>query len=87
MEMGLYVSYGPVAVYANDKQSLIAKTEESRILVETDGPVPFSRCFEMKPGQVTFIPSVIFCVSKAIRRSFVETASMIEENTNKYLGI
>ncbi|KPU81120.1 DNAase, partial [Nitrosopumilus sp. PRT-SC01] len=51
MDMGFFVSYGPVMVYANDKQTLLSKTDESKILVETDGPVRFSRCFEMKSGQ------------------------------------
>ena len=64
MDMGFFVSYGPVLVYANDKQTLLSKTDESKILVETDGPVRFSRCFEMKSGQIVFIPSVIFCASK-----------------------
>ena len=51
MDMGFFVSYGPVMIYANDKQTLLSKTDESKILVETDGPVRFSRCFEMKSGQ------------------------------------
>jgi TatD DNase family protein len=41
MDMGFFVSYGPVMVYANDKQTLLSKTDESKILVETDGPVRF----------------------------------------------
>ena len=45
MDMGFFVSYGPVMIYANDKQTLLSKTTESKILVETDGPVRFSRCF------------------------------------------
>ncbi|MGD8708648.1 MAG: TatD family hydrolase, partial [Nitrosopumilaceae archaeon] len=63
MEMGFFVSYGPVMVYANDKQTLLANTNEDKILVETDGPVRFSRCFEMKSAQIGFIPSVVFCAS------------------------
>lgn len=66
MDMGFFVSYGPVLVYANDKQTLLSKTDESKILVETDGPVRFSRCFEMKSGEVSFIPSIVFCASKIL---------------------
>ncbi len=87
MDMGFFVSYGPVAVYANDKQVLLSRTDKSRILVETDGPVRFSRCFEGKSGQVSFIPSVIFCASKVIGRTFDETAAMLEKNTESFLGI
>jgi len=87
MDMGFFVSYGPVIVYANDKQALLSKTDESKILVETDGPVRFSRCFEMKSGQTSFIPSVIFSISKILEKSFDETAKLLEKNSKAYLGI
>jgi len=87
MDMGFFISYGPVLVYANDKQTLLANTDESKILVETDGPVKFSRCFEMKSGQISFIPSVIFCASKILGKSFDETTSLLEINSTSFLGI
>jgi TatD DNase family protein len=87
MDMGFFVSYGPVMIYANDKQTLLSKTDESKILVETDGPVRFSRCFEMKSGQISFVPSVIFCASKILGKSFDEMTSLLETNSNSFLGI
>ena len=87
MDMGFFVSYGPVMIYANDKQALLSKTDESQILVETDGPVRFSKCFEMKSGQISFIPSVIFCASKILGKSFDEMTSLLEKNSNSFLGI
>ena len=87
MDMGFFVSYGPVMIYANDKQTLLSKTDESQILVETDGPVRFSRCFDMKSGQISFIPSVIFCASKILGKSFDEMTSLLESNSNSFLGI
>jgi TatD DNase family protein len=87
MDMGFFVSFGPVMVYANDKQTLLSKTDESKILVETDGPVRFSRCFEMKSAQISFIPSVIFCASKILEKTFDDMSLLLEENTNRYLGI
>jgi TatD DNase family protein len=87
MDMEFFVSYGPVMIYANDKQTLLSKTDESQILVETDGPVRFSRCFDMKSGQVSFIPSVIFCASKILGKSFDDMASLLESNSNSFLGI
>ena len=87
MDMGFFVSFGPVMVYANDKQTLLSKSDESKILVETDGPVRFSRCFEMKSADIGFIPSVIFCASKVLGKSFDETAELLEQNSNSYLGI
>ncbi len=87
MDMDFFVSYGPVMIYANDKQTLLSHTLESKILVETDGPVKFSRCFEMKPAQVSFIPSIVFCASKILGKSFEGMSSLLETNSKNYLGI
>jgi len=86
-KVDFFVSFGPVMIYANDKQTLLSKADTSKILVETDGPVRFSRCFEMKSGQISFIPSVIFCASKILEKTFDDTLSLLEENTKHYLGI
>ena len=87
MDMGFFVSYGPLLIYAKDKQVLLSKSEIDRILVETDGPVKFSRCFEQKTAQISFIPSVIFCASKVLKKSFDELSSLLEKNSNRFLGI
>ena len=87
MDMDFFVSYGPVMIYANDKQTLLKKTDKDKILVETDGPVRFSRCFEMKSAQIGFIPSVIFCSSKILNKQYDEMTSILEKNSKNYLGI
>ena len=85
--MNFFVSYGPVMVYANDKQNLLSLTDENKILVETDGPVKFSKCFGFKSAQVSFIPSVIFCASKILRKTYDETCNLFEDNSKRFLGI
>ncbi len=87
MDMKFFVSYGPVMLYATDKQILLSKTDQDKILVETDGPVRFSKCFGFKPAQVTFIPSVVFCASKVLRKSYNEFSTILEKNSMNYLGI
>lgn len=87
MEMEFFVSYGPLLIYANDKQSLLTLTDQDRILVETDGPVKFSRCFELKSAQISFIPSVIFSASKILRKPYDEFTSILEKNSMHFLGI
>ena len=87
MDMDFFVSFGPVMIYANDKQTLLSKADESKILVETDGPVRFSRCFESKSGQISFIPSVIFSASKILEKTFDEMTTLLETNSKLYLGI
>ncbi|MGQ0639094.1 MAG: TatD family hydrolase [Nitrososphaerota archaeon] len=87
MELGYYVSYGPSMIYAQDKQVLLSETNRDRILVETDGPVRFSRCFGLKAGQITFLPSVVFCASKILHKTYDDISYEIEQNSKSYLGV
>ena len=87
MDRGLYVSYGPVAVYAKDKQSLISRTIPSQLLVETDGPVRFSRCFDQKIAQPCHITSVINCVAHNLDMSYNDMTLMLAENSQRYIKI
>lgn len=87
MDMEFFVSFGPLLIYAQDKQSLLSKTNIDRFLVETDGPVKFSRCFELKTAQISFIPSVIFCASKIIQKPYDELTAILEQNSKNFLGI
>tara|TARA_Y100001960_G_scaffold264719_1_gene287335 strand:+ start:217 stop:972 length:756 start_codon:yes stop_codon:yes gene_type:complete len=87
MDNQYFVSYGPLLVYANDKQALLSKTDLSLLLVETDGPVKFSRCFQYKTTEMMFIPSVIFCASKILHKSYDLLLEQIEDNSKKFLGI
>jgi TatD DNase family protein len=87
MELGYFVSYGPALVYSQDKQILLSQTKHDKILFETDGPVKFSRCFEFKTAQVTFLPSVLFCASNILGKTYDEILSITETNTNSYLGV
>jgi len=87
MERDYFVSYGPAMVYAKDKQVLLLETNAERILVETDGPVKFSRCFGFKVGQIAFLPSVVFCAAKVFHMSYDDMACQIEQNCKHYLGV
>ena len=85
MDLQYYVSFGPVMVYSQDKQVLLSKANRDRILVETDGPVRFSRCFENKTAQIDFIPSIVFCASKVLHVNYDELCSIIEQNSKRFL--
>lgn len=87
MDLGCYVSYGPAMLYSKDKQVLLSETNLDKILIETDGPVRFARCFGFKSAQITFLPSVLFCASCILDKSYDETLSIIYENSNAYLGV
>ena len=85
MDLDYYVSFGPAMVYSKDKQVLLSKANKDKILVETDGPVRFSRCFENRTAQIDFIPSIVFCASKVLHVNYDELCDVIEQNSKRFL--
>lgn len=87
MDLGLYVSYGPVLVYSDDKKVLLSNTRRDRILVETDGPVRYARCFQNLPAMSSsFLVSVIASASTVLGFSYDETVELLERNSRAYLS-
>ena len=87
MELGFFVSYGPLLVYAKDKQYLLSKTNVNQILVETDGPVKFSNCFRRRYTQPSLIYSVILSASKILDMEYTELTKILEINSTNFLCI
>ncbi|MHB8545969.1 MAG: TatD family hydrolase [Nitrosotalea sp.] len=87
MELDCFVSYGPAMVYSDDKQVLLSQTRPDKILLETDGPVKFSKCFDMKTAQIAFLPSVLFCAANILNKSYDEMLLVMERNVDSYLGV
>jgi TatD DNase family protein len=87
MDIGLYVSYGPALVYSEDKKVLLKNTDIDRFLVETDGPVQYSRCFENKPAiSTSCLVSVVASAAYTIGISYNETVEMLQNNSKAYLA-
>ncbi|MDQ3837534.1 MAG: TatD family hydrolase [Thermoproteota archaeon] len=87
MDIGLYVSYGPPLVYSEDKKVLLKKTDRDRFLVETDGPVQYSSCFENKPAiSTSCLVSVVASAAYAIGMSYDETVELLQKNSKTYLA-
>jgi len=86
MDSGFFISYGPVLIYANDKQTLLSKSNIEQILVETDGPVRFSHCFNYKTTQIQFLPSVVYCASKILKISYDALLTQLEKNSKMFLN-
>lgn len=84
---GVYVSYGPTLVYADDKKVLLKNTLRDRFLVETDGPVRYARCFEGRPALPTScLASVVAAAAATLGIEFGEAAALLQENTEAFLG-
>ena len=87
MDMGIYVSYGPTLVYSEDKQAILKNTDKGRFLVETDGPVRYSRCFEnLSAVSSGFLVSVVASAARTLDMSFEETAELLRKNSEAYLA-
>lgn len=87
MDMGLYVSYGPALVYSEDKKVLLKNTDKNRFLVETDGPVRYSRCFENLPAvSSAFLVSVVSSAAYTLGMPYEETAQLLKQNSEAYLA-
>lgn len=87
MEMELYVSYGPALVYSEDKKVLLKNTDKNRFLVETDGPVRYSRCFENLPAvSSAFLVSVVSSAAHTLGIPYEETAQLLKQNSEAYLA-
>lgn len=84
MDMGVYVGYGPLSVYAHDKRSLLARTDADRVLFETDGPVAFGGCFGRRPAQPCFVQSVAFAAADARGVSYDEACRTEAENVRRF---
>ena len=86
MDMGLYVSYGPVLVYSDEKKVLLKNTERDRFLVETDGPVKYSRCFKnLTSLSSSFLVSIISCAAHVLGMTYDEAKDTIKKNSDSFL--
>ncbi|MFL6319082.1 MAG: TatD family hydrolase [Nitrososphaeraceae archaeon] len=87
MDMGLYVGYGPLLVYSAEKKVLLKNTQVERFLVETDGPVKYSRCFKgLTSLPSSFLVSVISSASSVLGKTFYETRDILRKNSEDFLS-
>ena len=86
MDMEIFVSFGPSLLYAQDKKTLLLKSDINKILVETDGPVRYPRCFNYHPSSsISCLYSIANCIRETINISFDETCRILKRNSEKSL--
>jgi TatD DNase family protein len=86
-DMGMFVSYGPVLIYSEEKKVLLKNTPLDRILVETDGPVRYRKCFSNFPSvSSSFLISVVSCVATVLGMTYYETVALLQRNAESYLN-
>lgn len=89
MEMdGVFVSFGPALLYAQDKKTLLMASNPDRVLIETDGPVKYSRCFTGYPSiSTSFLVSVLAEVAKIFGERVEVTTQRLERIAKAYLQL
>jgi TatD DNase family protein len=85
-ESGYYVSFGPYLLYSEDKKTLLKESDISLLLMETDGPVYYKRCFENVLTSPAFIISLINSASIILKKNFNELANIIFKNSFNFLN-
>jgi len=85
-ELGYYVSFGPYLLYSEDKKVLLKECDLSLLLLETDGPVYYKRCFENVITFPTFIISLINFISIKLKIDFKEMVDIVYRNSFNYIN-
>lgn len=85
-ELGYYISFGPYLLYSEDKKILLKESDLSLLLLETDGPVYYKRCFENVITSPSFIMSLINCVSLVLKKNFNDISDIIYRNSIIFLN-
>ena len=85
-EFGYYVSFGPYLLYSEDKKALLAESDLSLLLLETDGPVSYRHCFNNSVTSPVFIISLLNCVSNVLKKNFNDVSEKIFRNSVDFLN-
>ena len=87
MDMNIFVSYGPVLLYSQDKRVLLTRTHMDKLLVETDGPVRYSHCFNYLPSSsISHLLSVIKCIGDTLNLDFEDVSNLLKTNSENFLA-
>jgi TatD DNase family protein len=74
-------------VYSAEKKVLLKNTRVEHFLVETDGPVKYSRCFKgLTSLPSSFLTSVISSASSVLGKNFYETRDILRKNSEDFLS-
>jgi TatD DNase family protein len=85
IDRGYYVSFGPALLYGKRLQRMASSLDPSRVLTESDGPVPFKALGGVQGPFM--VPSVIYKLAGIWGIDFEEARETVETNSRRYLGI
>lgn len=86
-DSNILISFGPALVYSKSLQRIAKSSNLDRIIVETDGPVHFSACYEGKIAEPSLIPSIIYKLSILWNKDFDDIKNNIIKNLKEYIVV
>jgi TatD DNase family protein len=81
VEQGYYISVTPETCYRQRDQELVAAVPLSHLVIETDGPWPYTGEFEGHPTEPTFLGRVVDAVATVKGATREEVEEIIARNT------
>lgn len=87
MDRGYYVSFTPTLTYSKRIQGLASLCNPSRILTETDGPVPFYGRYKGFLTTPIMVLDVVGKLAEIFSRSMETMAEQIINNTNNLFNL
>lgn len=85
-DYGYFTSFGPYLLYNLDKQNIFREVDTEFILLETDGPVGYKKCFQEVMTTPSLIITLVYFVSTLLRMPFEETSRLILSNVARFIG-
>ena len=84
MEKGYFVSFGPALIYSKKLQRMAARCDPSRVLTETDSPIPYGPL--RGAYGASLVPSVVFRLAEIWGMGFEDVRVALVENVMRFLG-
>ena len=87
IDAGYFISLTPEVAYRDRDQALARVVPLDQMMVETDGPWPYTGPFAGKPAEPNFIPDVISAIARIRGNSVGTVAQAITMNAKSLFGI
>jgi TatD DNase family protein len=83
VEAGYYISVTPETCYRERDQALVDAVPLNRLVIETDGPWPYTGEFEGRPTEPTFLGRIVDAIATIKGLARADVGEIVTENTKQ----
>jgi TatD DNase family protein len=87
VEHGYYISVTPETCYRRRDQDLVAAVPLSHLVLETDGPWPYSGEFEGRPTEPTFLGRIVEAIATVKGTAREDVEEIVVQNTRRLFRV